>query len=1388
MNLHCHIPFLVRLCVLGLFLIGSAVGQQCGSFAVVQPKVISMGPSEEVADITLNCYSELPSDLSIFIQTQSINTETINIVDSGQATVTIGAAVTHGETPEGAPHLINFNVHGATGSEINLTGIKVNSTGLQQNASVKILIGITSGSNIIPIFTPIIEVARVLSHILIDTSTLQIGSLGKQYDQKLIALGGAQPYSNWSISSGSLPPGLTLDSSTGEIKGNPSTTGSFNFSVTVDDANGVKSDPVAYTLTISSLTENISCNTFTTNILVHGKGENQLLGEVLLNCSDPLPSSVSVVVELGSNSVKTSLLQYPEFFSATDALSHPLHIPDFVLTEYAVKIPMSSINSSSLKVGGLLVNATLLPSSEIYATVRILDSEGNEVYKSNPSLAGTVIPLNTPIITNPSSLPDGLVSNTYLPVSLTFNESVSENMQGQVLAGRLPQGMIFDGNTLEISGVPIESGTFRFVVGVSDLSGVSPNKIFSLKINGPVSISTTSLPAGATGVTYQAAISAKEGTAPYSDWVVSSGTLPAGLSLDAATGIISGIPTIPGAYSFKVQVKDSTGNQSPAVQLSIAIGSSPIIITSALPMASIHQPYLFALGASGGTTPYPLWVVTSGTLPAGLTLGINGTIVGTPTTAGIFNFAVSVKDSSGIFSPPKVFSINVHSQQLIITNPPVLPETAKGAEVIYEFLSSGGTAPYTWSLTGGAVPAGMVLNPATGSIGGAPERSGIFNFTLTVRDSQAKTASQSFTLTVTGAKITTSPVLPTGELSDDYTLTLSTSSSTTTYVWTLASGTLPPGLTLFSNGVISGKPLFPGTTTFSVRATEVSQSGANSGLKALAAETEPESMIQTFTITVPVSVNINTIALRDGTTAFPYTQRMEARGGSGNLSWMISDGSLPDGMSLTATGELAGSPTVAGIYNFSVRASDASGNSDSKPFRLRIMKDLTLAGVFSHIAAGRDWDTSMTLVNPNPFPVDVKLNFRNSDGKPLALSFTGSAETTALIERTIQPHGSLLLQSGSNESQVLVGSAQVFSSGSVTGYAIFRQKTASGFSEGTVMLEQTASGSFVLPFDNSDGFGTGVGFTSLAQSGSLQTSVMIRDDSGNHLGSHSLILNGGGHKSFMVAEEFPATAGKKGSIEFRSSTGTGISGIGLRFASDSTFTSIPLSRALQSGVFSQIASGGSWKTTLNLSNPNSDPVIVKIAFQGHDGNSWVLPVNVISRAAVESLQTAVIERTIAPRGSLVIETEDPQGSTNAGWARVSSSGTVTGYTIFRHRNDEGRDSEGTTPLETSTQSRFVLPFDNSSSLATGIALVSPIEGRATTIRATLWDEQGKVIGSKSIVLKSKGHVSFMAGDQFPESIGKKGYILFEAPANYGATGIGLRFSQSGTFTSIPSGK
>lgn len=424
-------------------------------------------------------------------------------------------------------------------------------------------------------------------------------------------------------------------------------------------------------------------------------------------------------------------------------------------------------------------------------------------------------------ITTSSPLPTGAVG---APYSVTFTASGGlGDYTWSVAAGSLPSGLGLNPNTGVLSGTPTTAGNPSFTIQVNDAASAPVTKPFSLPINEALTITTNSpLPTGAVGAPYSVAFSASGGVGARTWSVALGSSLPGGLSLNASTGVLSGIPTASGNPNFTIQVNDAA---SPAVTKSFsATINVELAITTAspLPPSAVGAPYSVTMTSVGGVVSSHTWSLASGsTLPLGLTLTPTGVLSGTPTTVGTGSFTFDIQVTDGVQPKIKQFSLAVNPQLAMTTNPP-LPPGVLLIPYSMPLAASGGVPPYNWSMAprpNEALPDGLDLNPSTGLISGTPTKAGNFTFTVGVGDSvNSPQVNRTFTIPIAaeGLVITTS-ILGAGIQNQPYAQQFTAAGGAEPYTWTIISGSLPSGLSMTSAGVITGTPPVVGGSTFTVR-------------------------------------------------------------------------------------------------------------------------------------------------------------------------------------------------------------------------------------------------------------------------------------------------------------------------------------------------------------------------------------------------------------------------------------------------------------------------------------------------------------------------------------------------------------------------------------------
>ncbi|HUB79023.1 MAG TPA: Ig domain-containing protein [Bryobacteraceae bacterium] len=434
-----------------------------------------------------------------------------------------------------------------------------------------------------------------------------------------------------------------------------------------------------------------------------------------------------------------------------------------------------------------------------------------------------------------------------------------------------------------------------------------------------VHIQTANLPDGFVGTAYSQTLSANGGKTPYV-WSVTSGALPAGLSL-AGDGTVAGTPSAAGMGSFKVQVQDASGSTD-TQPLAITIDPAVNITTSSLPTATVGAAYSETLTASGGTPPFQ-WSVTSGSLPQGIALSPAGAFSGTPSAAGTFPITAQVKDSNGA-TDTRPLTLTVTAAVTITTAS--LPAGMVGVPYSQTLSATGGTAAYTWSVTAGALPAGLTL-VAGGTIGGTPSSAGTANFTVKAT-SNGSSATKSFSIAIASPALTiVTSSLPNGMVGTAYQQNLAASGGTGGYTWTIAAGFLPAALSLSPAGMIFGTPSAAGTADFSVQVTD------SSGEKAAAQ----------LSIAVIGLLTITTSTIPAGTAGAAYSQTFTAQGGTPPYTWQLL-GTLPPGLTFaTRSGLLSGTPAQPGVFAIGIKVTDAAGAQASAAYSLSVGSGLSIS-------------------------------------------------------------------------------------------------------------------------------------------------------------------------------------------------------------------------------------------------------------------------------------------------------------------------------------------------------------------------------------------------------------------------------------------------------------
>jgi hypothetical protein len=772
------------------------------------------------------------------------------------------------------------------------------------------------------------------------------GTVGVAYTGSLNPTGGTAPLT-LSNTTGTLPPGLTFNATTGAVTGTPTTAGTYSFTAQLTDSSAVPylittqetiviSAPVAAPLVITGNPPAGTVGSAYSTTFAAAGGVAPYTFSLL---SGSLPAGLTIsaggVVAGTPTAVGVSVftIQAKDSVGTVGSGVFSISVTSMALTLTVSSLPSGTVNvpySSTIGVtGGTAPYTCVVVGGTLPAGLSIAGC----LVSGTPSVAGTAnLTVTATDSSNPKNTTTGPVSITISPAgSLTITSPVSGTVNIPytgligvsggtapymcvITAGSLPAGLSI--SNCAISGTPSSPGTATLTVKATDSS--SPTALtttapVTLVINpAPLTLAITSLPNGTVNVPYSSTIGINGGTAPYS-CTITTGVLPAGLTLTSMGCLVSGTPTVAGTVNLVVKATDGSSPQemtSGPVSLTIAPASLTLAVTS-LPNGTVNVPYSSTIGVNGGTSPYSC-IITNGTLPAGLSLTSVGCLVsGTPSVAGTVKLTIQATDSSNpqqTTNGPVSLTINPAAATLTLTSP--APGTVN-TPYTGTIGVGGGAAPYTCAITAGTLPAGLMISNCT--ITGTPTTAGTTTITVKGTDSGNPQG------TVTGpVNIVINPTplvltvtsLPNGTVNVSYNATIGVSGGTAPYFCTITSGTLPLGLALTSAGcLVSGTPTVAGTVNLMVKATDASN---------------PQE-----TTTGPVSLTINpagSLTLTSppaGTVNVSYTGSIGVSGGTAPYTCTITAGTLPAGLSITNCA-ITGTPTTAGTTTLTVKATDSS--------------------------------------------------------------------------------------------------------------------------------------------------------------------------------------------------------------------------------------------------------------------------------------------------------------------------------------------------------------------------------------------------------------------------------------------------------------------------------
>jgi hypothetical protein len=764
--------------------------------------------------------------------------------------------------------------------------------------------------------------------------------------------------SNLSLSSGTLSPSFAsgTTSYTASVANGVST---ITATPTVSDATAtVKVNGTTVTSGTASGSINLSVGTNTiTTVVTAQDGSTTKTYTVTVTRA----AAVSTDANLSNLSLSSGTLS-PSFASGTT--SYTASVANGVST--ITVTPTVSDATATVKVNGTTVTSGTasgtinlsVGTNTITTVVTAQDSTTTKTYTVTVTRAAAV---STDANLANLSLSSGTLSPSFASGTTSYTASVANGVSTITVTPTVSDATA----TVKVNGTTVTSGTasgtINLSVGTNTITTVvtaqdsTTTKTYTVTVTRAAAVSTdanlanlslssgtlspsfasgttsytASVANGVTSLTVTPTVSDATATVTVNGTTVTSGTASSTINLSVGTNTITTVVT--------AQDGSTTKTYTVTVTRAAAVSTDANLANLSLSSGTLSPSF------ASGTTSYTASVangvstitVTPTVSDATATVTVNGTTVTSGTASGSINLSVGTNTITTVVTAQdgtttKTYTVTVTRAAPVTLIPQggALASGNIGQTYSQNISATGGTSasgPYTFSVTG-SLPAGLTLS-AAGAITGIPMVAGESSFTVTAKDADGTTGSAVYTLLIEG-QIILSPgagSLSSGIVGTPYSQGFSATGGKAPYSFAV-SGTLPTGLSLSSNGALSGTPTAAANASFTVTVTDADRITA-SGTYSLAI------------VAAAIKLSPNGGELAKGMAGEQYSQPITATGGVGATTFSLVSGTLPKGMSLNlSTGELTGPLEIGseGDYSFVLQARDSTGNLGIGSYSLKV--------------------------------------------------------------------------------------------------------------------------------------------------------------------------------------------------------------------------------------------------------------------------------------------------------------------------------------------------------------------------------------------------------------------------------------------------------------------